>query len=123
MTQDELRELVDRLEKDAAPDAATQAEVAGLIAAAFPDRLRHGAQAEALGSTDGVLDVLAEALPSWTVHITGQSATVAGRWTCTIRETGVRDDDELIGVGKAATLANAAAAALLKIIALRGRTG
>jgi hypothetical protein len=66
-----------------------------------------------------VLCLLAEALPSWSVHISGSSATVAGRWTCTIRETGVRDDDELIGVGKSATLSGAVAAALLKVIGMR----
>jgi hypothetical protein len=122
MTKDELRRLAELLEGDETLDAAAQAQVAALIGAAFPDRpVWHGAQAAALGSTDGVLDLMTEALPSWSVHITGHSATVAGRWTCTIRETGVRDDDELIGVGKAGTLANAATAALLKVIELKGR--
>jgi hypothetical protein len=124
MTPDELRGLSDRLEGDTAPDAAARAELAALIAAAFPGRpVGREALAEALCSTDGALAVLAEALPSWSVHITGHSATVSGRWTCTIRETGVRDDDELIGVGKAATLAAAVAAAMLKIIELRRGTG
>jgi hypothetical protein len=122
MTKDELRGLAGRLEGDGPLDAAAQAKVVALIGAAFPDRpVWRSAQAAALFSTDGALDLLAEALPSWSVHITGHSATVTGRWTCTIRETGVRDDDELIGVGKAGTLANAVAAALLKIIELRAR--
>lgn len=120
MTNTELRRLADRLEGEAALDADTAARIVVLIDAAFPGRLLlDGTQAAALASTDGVLELLAEALPSWSVHITGHSATVEGRWTCTIRETGVRDDDELIGVGKAGNLAQAATAALLKVIALR----
>lgn len=119
MTNDDIRRLADRLESEAGPDPETAARIAAMIDAAFPGRpLGNGTQA-ALASTDGVLGLLAEALPSWSVHITGHSATVAGRWTCTIRETGVRDDDELIGVGKAGTLSHAATAALLKVIALR----
>lgn len=120
MTNDELRRLADRLEGEGALDAEAVARVAALIDAALPGRpIWTGARAEALSSTDGVLALLAEALPSWSVHVTGHSATVAGRWTCTIRETGVRDDDELIGVGKAGSLPQAVAAALLKVIALR----
>lgn len=123
MTRDEVQDLVERLERDEALDSAAQARLAALIGGAFPDRpVWRSAQDTALGSTDGVLDLLAEALPSWSVHVTGHSATVTGRWTCTIRETGVRDDDELIGVGKAGSLAHAVAAALLKVIELRGET-
>jgi hypothetical protein len=119
MTNDELRRLADRLEGESVLDPETAARIAALIDAAFPGRSPGDGTQAALGSTDGVLGLLAEALPSWSVHITGHSATVAGRWTCTIRETGVRDDDELIGVGKAGRLSHAATAALLQVIALR----
>ena len=120
MPSQELQALAARLEAGENPGAEMAERVTALLAAAAPDRpLWRGAAAAALGSTDAALGLLAEALPSWSVHISGSSATVAGRWTCTIRETGVRDDDELIGVGKAATLAGAVAAALLKVIAMR----
>ena len=123
MRKEEIHGLADRLERDEALDADARVRVAALIGEAFPDRpLWRSAQDEALASTDGMLNLLAEAFPSWSVHITGHSATVTGRWTCTIRETGVRDDDELIGVGKAGTLSNAVAAALLKVIELRKGT-
>jgi hypothetical protein len=120
MTKDQLHDLAARLERGEVPDRAERDRIVGMIAGAFPDRpVRPDAGGEALASTDAVLRLVAEALPSWSVHATGHSASAAGRWTCTIRETGVRDDDELIGVGKAATLASAAMAAFLKIIALR----
>jgi hypothetical protein len=120
MDRHELHALAARLEGGDSPDREMAERIADLVEAAAPDRpLWRDAKAEALGSTDGTLCLLAEMLPSWSVHVSGSSATVAGRWTCTIRETGVRDDDELIGVGKADTLAGAVAAALLKVIGMR----
>jgi hypothetical protein len=120
MARQELHALAARLEAGDVPDREMAGRIAQLVAAAAPDRpVWHGAMTGALGSTDAVLGLLAEALPSWSVHISGSSATVTSRWTCTIRETGVRDDDELIGVGKAETLAGAVAAALLKVIGMR----
>jgi hypothetical protein len=124
MTKEELQTLATRLEAKDGLTRADASRVADLIEAAFPDRpIWRTSQIEALASTDAVLALLAEALPSWSVHITGNSASATGRWTCTIRETGVRDDDELIGVGKAEVLSNAVTAAILKIIELRGATG
>lgn len=117
----DLHRLIERLETEAGlPDAEVEA-VGGVIERAFADRgVFSDAKRRAMGSSDDLLRLMAEALPSWSIHLTGHSASVAGRWTCTIRETGVRDDDELIGVGKAATLPHAILAALLKIVDLKG---
>jgi hypothetical protein len=124
MTKEELQTLATRLEAGDGLTRVDASRVADLIGAAFSDRpVWRTGQIEALASTDAVLSLLAEALPSWSVHITGHSASATGRWTCTIRETGVRDDDELIGVGKAEVLPNAVTAAILKIIGLRGAAG
>jgi hypothetical protein len=124
MTKEELHALAARLEAAEGPCGADAGPIAELIDAAFAGRpVWRGARADALGSTDAVLGLVAEALPSWSVHISGQSAAAAGRWTCTIRETGVRDDDELIGVGRAETLPNAVTAALLNIIGMRAAAG
>ena len=122
MTKEELHCLAAQLEGGEALDPAETTGLATAVSAAFPERpLWDGARAAALATTDGVLGLLAEALPSWSVHISGQSAAVSGRWTCTVRETGVRDDDELIGVGKADTPARAVAAALLKVAEMKRR--
>lgn len=112
--------LIERLESQPGLPESDVADIAALIRRAFPDReVFAQAMRGALGSSDAILALLAEALPSWSVHVTGHSASVAGRWTCTVRETGVRDDDELIGVGKAETLPHAILAALLKVVELR----
>ncbi len=120
----ELSALIERLESEPGlPDAEVDLIVARLDDA-FSDRgIFAGAGRRACASSDALLDLVAEALPSWSLHITGHSASVAGRWTCTIREIGVRDDDELIGVGKAETLPHALLAALLKVVELRGGGG
>jgi hypothetical protein len=124
MTRNELHHLAERIEGAAALGGEEAAAVRRLISAACADRPVSGsAEGEGSGPTDAVLRLMAEALPSWSVHLSGSSATVAGRWTCTIRETGVRDDDELIGVGKALTPAGAIAAALLKVVGMRAAAG
>ena len=124
MTKNELHRLAERLEGNEAFGPGDAVQAAALIGAACPDRpVWQGAQAAAFGSADAMLCLMAEALPTWSVHLGGSSATVSGRWTCTIRETGVRDDDELIGVGQASTPSGAIAAALLKVIGMRGGAG
>jgi hypothetical protein len=124
MTKDDLHHLAATLEKDGVIGGENAARLAGAIAASFQGSpMARAARADTFGSTDALLDLVAEALPSWSLHLGGSSATVQGRWTCTIRETGVRDDDELIGVGKSPTAAGAIMAALLKIMVLRGGAG
>ena len=116
----DLDTLMATLEATPAMTPEVMAATASAIEAGFPGRaLWSDAKAEVLGSTDGVLGLIAAALPSWSLHIKGASVTAHGRWTCTIRETGVRDDDELIGVGKADSMANALLSALLKIAQLK----
>jgi hypothetical protein len=124
MTKDDLQSLAARLEIGADLGPEDVEAFASSVSAAFPDRpIWRGSKEATLGSTDALLCLMAEALPSWSVHISGQSATIDGRWTCTIRETGVRDDDEVIGVGKGESLPRAVAAAMLKTIQLRARSG
>lgn len=117
----DLGTLIERLETEPGLGDAEVSEIVAILGDAFQDRgLFSNAMRHTLGATDDLLRLVAEALPSWSIHVTGHSASIAGRWTCTIRETGVRDDDELIGVGKAETLPQAILAALLKIVELKG---
>lgn len=118
--QHDLGTLILRLEGEPGLPDDEVAHIVDIVEGAFPGRRTFAeARRRALGTSDELLRLVAEALPTWSIHITGHSVSVAGRWTCTIRETGVRDDDELIGVGKAETLPQAILAALLKIIDLR----
>lgn len=121
MTKDDLHRLAATLERDGVIGSEDADRLAGAIGHAFSDRpMLRTLGAEAFGSSDALLELVAAALPNWSLHLGGSSATVHGRWTCTIRETGVRDDDELIGVGKSPTAAGAITTALLKVMALRG---
>jgi hypothetical protein len=124
MRKDDLHRLAATLETDGATGSHDEARLARAIGEAFAGRLPEPmTEGDPVDSTDALLDLVAIELPSWSLHLSGASATVQGRWTCAIRETGVRDDDELIGVGKAASPAQAVAAALLRVIALRRGVG
>lgn len=120
MTDERNRTLRERLESGEDVSPTDLSAVADIIGKAFPGiGLWEGADTGAAPTTDAVLDAIAAALPSWNIHITGQSSSVTDRWSCSIREAGVRDDDELIGVGKSKDLAHALLAAFLTVIELR----
>lgn len=124
MTKGDASTLADRLEGGDGPTSADIAGIAAFVGRAFPGHaLWDGADAGAAGSSDDILSAIASTMPSWSVHISGHSGSIRGRWTCTIRETGVRDDDELIGVGRAATLQTALLAAFLRVIDLKAPAG
>lgn len=76
-----------------------------------------------LASTDAALALAGRLLPLWTVRLEGLAGGSHGRWSCLLRETGVRDDDELVGTGQAATPALAILAALLLALSRRGPRG
>jgi hypothetical protein len=85
------------------------------LAAAFPGMAeqsnRLGRQPADMGA---MLEVVSAVFPGWTIALRGKAALPDGSWTCSLRESGVRDDDDVIGIGKARspTLALAAAALL-----------
>jgi hypothetical protein len=89
--------------------------LAEALAAAFPAMAE---QARRLGrepaDMGAMLEVVSAMFPGWTIALRGKAALPDGSWTCSLRESGVRDDDDVIGIGKAKapTLALAAAALL-----------
>lgn len=113
MSTGKLADLISAVEACGAHDPGLWSRVRATIEGAFPGAAPKNA------SVDAALSTIDAALPSWALHIQGHSAGLDDRWTATIRETGVRDDDELIGVGKSRDLACALLAALLKVIELR----
>ena len=60
-------------------------------------------------------------LPGWEIDLRNASAGLGGSWTCALREGTARDDDQIIGIGKAQTLSLAMVAALLRVAARRAR--
>ena len=69
---------------------------------------------ERLGSSDGVLDLINAIVPGWSVHITGKAYVSDGHWTCTLRRSSGRDNDEFVGIGRGTQLHHALLSALLR---------
>lgn len=79
--------------------------------------------AGALVCTEDALALVAAVLPGWQIALNGHARTGDGRWTCTLRESGARDDDEQIGTARAPTPALALSGALLAALARAERVG
>lgn len=99
------------------------AEVTGDLAARALRALEaagHSA-AEGFGSVDAVLAIVDRALPGWAVSMEGSASAEHGHWTCTLRRSRERDNDEIIGVGRSQHLAPALLAALVKVVSFGPR--
>lgn len=120
MSDIETTALTEKIEEGAAFDTAALRAVRTRLEQAFPnaDPLLH-AYSEMLNSTDALLHLVDAALPNWTIKLQGVTSETDGKWVCTLRQTDTRDDDELIGIGRAPRLSHAILAAFLKVIALR----
>ena len=116
-----LTAMAERIEAGTTLDAALAAEAARLLDEALPGKGILTAFKGAQGTgTDAILHIVDLALPGWSIRIRGTAREPDGHWTCTLREVGVRDDDETIGIGTAPSLAQALFAALLESVARRG---
>jgi len=69
----------------------------------------------AAASTDGALSLAAETLPGWRGDLEGHARAPDGRWTCSLRASGARDDDEVIGIGHGPSPALAILGALIRV--------
>lgn len=119
MNHDQLQILADRIQSAAGLDIDLAVAALEGLRAAVPEagpELRAGV-AE---SADLALNLVARTLPDWSVVLEG-TAREPGQWTCTLRPVGVRDDEELIGIGRAATPPLALIAALLRVTIARAK--
>lgn len=117
MQPEAIEDLVRRIGASSAEDAA----IAGELLAALGEAARrcHSPvpfDVACLGSFERALEAVDHVLPHWRVQLDR-----AGGWRCALRESGTRDDDELIGVGTGPTPAFALLAAFLAVIARRAR--
>lgn len=81
---------------------------------------------EDLASTEMVLHLTDLVVPGWTIQLRGKAIEPDGHWSCTLRSSGSRDNDEYIGRGQAPNLTSAILAATLRVIAFqlqKRRTG
>lgn len=70
---------------------------------------------------DGVLALVDAALPGWAISLEGRASAEHGHWTCTLRRSRERDNDEVIGIARGDHPAPVLLAALLKALALGPR--
>jgi hypothetical protein len=114
MGQQNLEALARQIEAAEATGDDTGRLLSEALGAAFPalvDSIRRlGRQTGDMGA---MLEVISAAFPGWTIAMGGKASLPDGNWTCSLRESGVRDDDDVIGIGKAKTPTLALAAAAL----------
>ncbi len=122
MEHNPLKDLMEKIENADRLDAELEVAVLDGMNAAYPGKAVWAAhQASPLEATDEVLRLVDTVLPNWSISLTGLANDEDGRWTCTLRETGVLDNDEMIGVGKAPSISLAIIAAILNISILRDK--
>lgn len=120
MSENELRKLAERIEAASPVGEALAGDTVRALRMAFPEPTRLlGQDAQLLASTDEALRVVDAALPGWEIDMKGIAREPDGHWTCTLREQGALDDDEVIGIGQAPSLPRALLAALVRIAAVR----
>jgi len=119
MTTNLLAELQERLANAAEGDLSRVA-LDGLALAWPQTEVLPALDPDLTVSFDKSLSLIAEALPGWGVGLDG-TAVAGGTWTCTLRATGLRDDDELIGIGEAGTAPVAMILALLQVLINRSK--
>lgn len=113
MDGDALRTVLARIEQARGEDLDVAVEALQALRAALDDGSAVGIGAAA--STDGALALAERILPGWRVDLEGHARTPDGRWTCSLRASGARDDDEVIGIGHAPNPALAILGALIRV--------
>jgi hypothetical protein len=119
MNRDQLQELAERIEAASGPDV----DLAVAALKAMRDALPEAASEVRPGvveSADMALHLVVRMLPGWSVALEG-IAREPGHWTCTLRPSGARDDEEVIGIGRATTPPLALIAALLRVTIARAK--
>lgn len=119
MAKIELNDLILKLESAQPFGHRDKAVVVDALDGLFPDAaIWPEARAETTESADVALHVVEKTFPNWEIKLTGKANSAHGDWVCTLRNSGGRDNDEVIGIGKSPVLAHAIYAACLKLAAL-----
>ncbi len=120
MKPDKLDEIAANVKNVSAGDPEQVKQILQALKEVFPaeaDRIDAGV----LVSTDAALTLAEHVLPGWEIDLRNASAGLGGNWNCAMREGTARDDDQLIGIGKAQTIPLAVVCALLQVAARRAR--
>lgn len=118
----QLEGLAERLESATANQPGLIEEVAACVSQFLPDtRSQDKVTASDLSSSDDVLHLIDVIAPGWSIRLKGKAFEPDGHWSCTLRPSETRDEDEFIGHAKGPHLANAMMGALLRVLAYRIR--
>jgi hypothetical protein len=113
MKQDRLQDLISTIESASMLDIDLAAAALTGLRTALPEASSE-LRVSVVDSTDAALDLVARTLPGWLITLEGTART-PDHWSCTLRQSGVRDDDEVIGTGRAPTPALALVSALIRV--------
>ena len=116
MKHDKLTALLEQIETAERLDQDLEKAILDGMNSAFPQKeIWKAHQTKKTVATDEVLRLVDIVLPNWSISLKGFANDEDGRWKCTLRESGVLDDDEIIGIGRAPHISLAIIAALLKV--------
>ncbi len=122
MDHDGLTSLADAIESDATSDPEVVAQILHVLREIQADVPKgEGLDETVLTSSDAALGLVCSVLPGWEIRMQGNAVSGGGNWTCSLRQGSGRDDDEVIGIGKAQSPAKSVVAALLMVAARRKR--
>ena len=116
MNGEDIRSLKDALEQAGHLDAALAARMADLMGGgdAMATRLAE--------SLEEAIRVAGDHFPGWAITLDGYaSPRPNSSWKCTLREVRGPDDDQIVGIGTAATMRLALMAAIAHIHMMRAR--
>ncbi|MBA3910298.1 MAG: hypothetical protein C0524_10530 [Rhodobacter sp.] len=118
MEYEAIEALARTVETGPAGNPAWEREVLGGLKSVFA-----GVQIDPamLTSTEAAFALACTVFPAWKIELHGPATATAGIWDCTIREGGTRDDDEVIGIGRGATIPLALTAAMVLAAARRAQ--
>jgi hypothetical protein len=115
MTPEGMEALIRRAERASLHDLDFIRDFLGALNTALAGKVGP-VEVSVLASTEAALALSDAVLPGWKIVLERGSG-----WRCTLRESGTRDDDELIGVASGPTPAIALLGALLAVEARRAR--
>ncbi len=118
MHNDRLEALAERVEGAPGPDVGLAIETLTGLRTALPES-SSDLRAGVVESTDLALQLVTRKLPNWSIALDGTAREPDGHWTCTLRPSGVRDDEEVIGLGRGPTAPLALLVALLRVLAIQ----
>lgn len=113
MTKIDILTVMQRVKEAVVLDDALLKDAANAVRRVFPSVPElPGSGTERV---EDVLHLIDQALPSWSINLTGKATAPDGHWRCSLRETRSSDEIEVVGSGAGPVVALALLEALLNV--------